>query len=51
MEQHGWIQSVGIPQNNRRARYYELTRDEDNSRLNRLTGTAVTAIGKIMQTA
>ncbi len=54
MERRGWIQSRwGVSQNNRRARYYELTQtgrkqlEAESANWDRLT----TAIGKIMQTA
>ena len=54
MERRGWIRSHwGVSQNNRRARYYELTQtgrkqlEAESANWERLT----TAIGKIMQTA
>jgi len=54
MERRGWIQSRwGVSQNNRRARYYELTQtgrrqlQAESANWDRL----ITAIGKIMQTA
>ncbi|RPJ61873.1 MAG: PadR family transcriptional regulator [Acidobacteria bacterium] len=54
MERRGWIQSRwGVSQNNRRARYYDLTQtgrkqlEAESANWARLT----TAIGKIMQTA
>jgi len=54
MERRGWIESRwGVSQNNRRARYYELTQTgrqqlrAESANWERLT----TAIGKIMQTA
>jgi DNA-binding PadR family transcriptional regulator len=54
MERRGWIQSRwGVSQNNRRARYYDLTQtgrkqlEAESANWARL----ITAIGKIMQTA
>jgi len=54
MERRGWIESRwGVSQNNRRARYYDLTQtgrkqlEAESANWARLT----TAIGKIMQTA